>query len=110
MESFGINSSRRVTLNYPPASSVWHLPMGISQLAGILKAEGHEVEQQYGHIEGLEYVLREYGGERIREALRIVKNGTSTIHDLYSARKTFEVVSSSIPTEDRFSVQRNNVL
>ena len=101
---------RRVMLNYPPASSVWHLPVGISQLSAILKADGHEVEQRYGHIEGIEHLLAQHGGESIGNARRIVGDPRSSIRELYSARQTFETVSRSIPTKDRFSVQRNNVL
>ena len=44
---------RRILLNYPPASSVWHLPAGLSILTSMLRQDGHEVVQRYGPIIGL---------------------------------------------------------
>lgn len=99
----------KVIFNYPPASSAWHLPMGISQLTAILRQRGHEVIQRYGHLIGLEYILRKQGGGEIDAALGIVRDPNANIQSLYDARRTFERVSSGIQTADRFSVERNNV-
>src|SRR3990167_2766197 len=101
---------KKIILNYPPVSSPWHLPTGIAQLAAVLRSDGHEVVQRYGHILGLEYVLKQHRGERIEEALRIICNPGSGVLDWYQARKIFEEVSRSIPTQDRFVVERNNVV
>ncbi|MBU6323744.1 radical SAM protein [Patescibacteria group bacterium] len=100
---------RTIMLNYPPASSVWHLPSGIAQLTGVLQAQGHDVTQRYGHITGLEYLLRQHGGTEIERALAAVRDPQSDIFALHDARMTFERVSSNIPTNDRFVVERNNV-
>ncbi|MBI4272878.1 radical SAM protein [Candidatus Uhrbacteria bacterium] len=99
----------RIILQYPPVSSPWHLPAGIAALAAILKNEGNEVVQSYGHIKGLEYVLREHGGADVERALAVVRNPHSDINALYNARMTFERVSRGIPTQDKFEVARNNV-
>lgn len=99
---------RRVMLNYPPISSVWHLPTGIAQLTALLRSDGHEVRQRYGHILGLEYVLKQHGGADVERALVAVRNSHSDINVLYSARSTFERVSSGIATQDKFEVARNN--
>lgn len=101
---------RKIILNYPPASSVWHLPIGIAYLAAILCEKGHEVIQRYSHIIGLEHLLKQHGGATVDEALRIVRDPTSGVLDWYRARMTFEQVSSSISTNDNFVVQRNNVI
>ena len=100
---------RKVMLNYPPVSSVWHLPTGIAQLAAILHSDGHEVVQRYGHILGLEYVLKGYDRVGITHALAAVRNPHSDINALYNARMTFERVSNGIATQDKFVVARNNV-
>ncbi len=100
---------RKVMLNYPPVSSVWHLPAGIAQLSAMLRSDGHEVMQRYGHILGLEYVLKEYGGTDVERALAAVRNPRSDINALYNARTTFERVSRGITTQDKFEVARNNV-
>ena len=102
-------SRRKVMLNYPPVSSPWHLPVGISQLTGILRSNGHEVLQRYGHIIGLEYVLRRQNCEEIDNALRVVRDTSSSIESLYAARKIFEKTSSDIATKDKFLVSGNNV-
>ncbi len=104
------NKKRRVILNYPPCSSVWHLPMGIGYLAAILHEQGHEVMQRYGHILGLEYVLKQYGSLRTEYALIKIRSPQSGIIDLFHARKALEHVSSTIVTNDKFAVQRNNVI
>ena len=100
---------RKVMLNYPPVSSVWHLPTGIAQLAAILRSDGHEVVQRYGHILGLEYVLKGHDKAGVTHALAAVRNPQSDINALYAARMTFERVSSGITTQDKFVVARNNV-
>lgn len=102
--------AKKVILNYPPASSVWHLPAGISLLTSVLRERGHEVVQRYGHIAGLEYVLRNQDPQKTEEALEIVRDPTNSIEDWYRARKLFEQVSTSIETSDRFGVERNNVI
>ena len=99
---------RKVMLNYPPVSSVWHLPAGIAQLSAMLRSDGHEVVQRYGHILGLEYVLKEHGGADVERALAAVRNPQSDINTLYNARTTFERVSSGIATQDKFEGARNN--
>lgn len=105
-----LSQRRKVMLNYPPVSSVWHLPAGIAQLAAMLRGDGHEVVQRYGHILGLEYVLKERGGGAdVEHALATVRNPRSDISTLYDARMTFERVSSGIATQDNFVVARNNV-
>lgn len=99
---------RRVMLNYPPVSSVWHLPSGLSQLTAVLRSDGHEVMQRYGHILGLEYVLKEHGGMDVERALAAVRNPQSDINALYKARMTFERISRGVATQDKFEVARNN--
>lgn len=99
----------RIVLNYPPASSVWHVPTGIAQLSAVLRNDGHEVMQRYGHILGLEYILKEHGGTDVERALAAVRNPHSDINALYNARMIFEHVSSRIATQDEFKVARNNV-
>ncbi len=101
---------RRIILNNPPVSSPWHLPTGVSYLTSLLKEEGHEVSERYGHLLGLEYVLGKQDAEKTHEALRIVRDSKSTASDWYKARKIFEEISTAIPTNDKFIVQRNNVL
>lgn len=105
-----INRVRRIILNYPPVSSVWHLPVGIAYLASMLQNEGHYVIQRYSHILGLEYVLLAQDRVRVAAALQTVRDPASDIMALYQARLTFEGVSRSIPTFDKkFIVERNNV-
>ena len=99
---------RKVMLNYPPVSSVWHLPTGIAQLAAVLRNDGHEVVQRYGHILGLEYVLKEHGGVDVESALASVRSPHSNINALYDARMTFERISCGVATQDKFEVARNN--
>ena len=99
---------RKVMLNYPPVSSVWHLPTGIAQLSAVLRSDGHEVVQRYGHILGLEYVLKEHGGVDVERALASVRSSHSNINALYDARTTFERVSLGVVTQDKFEVARNN--
>src|SRR3989338_7405219 len=99
---------RKVMLNYPPVSSVWHLPTGIAQLSAILRSDGHEVVQRYGHILGLEYVLKEHSGADVERALASVRSSHSNINALYDARMVFEHTSRGIATQDKFEVARNN--
>ena len=102
---------RKVTLCYPPCSSVWHLPAGIAQLAAILQEQGHEVIQRYGHILGLEYLLLSHDREKVSKALSTVRDPKSDVKSLYQARMTFERVSLAIPNNDKkFVVERNNVV
>ncbi len=98
---------RRIFLNYPPANSPWHMPAGVSQLSSLLRQDGHEVVQRYSHILGLEYLLKQNGD--IEEALRIIRSPKSDILNFYQARMTFEKISRSIVTPDKFAVERNNV-
>lgn len=102
---------RRAMLNYPPVSSVWHVPLGVSWLTAALRTQGHDVVQNYGHIEGLEYVLkqRDQSGGMIDRALKAVRDPQSQVHDWYFARTAFEAISRAVPTDDTFVVERNNV-
>lgn len=100
--------SRRIMLNYPPVSSVWHLPSGVSQLTALLRNDGHEVVQRYGHIMGLEYLLRQHDGPKTDYALGVIRDPGSDILSLYKARMAFEEVSRSVPTQDKFIVERSN--
>jgi radical SAM superfamily enzyme YgiQ (UPF0313 family) len=102
--------SRRIILNNPPVSSPWHFPSGISYLTSLLRQGGHEVSQRYGHIIGLEHVLSLNDESKTTEALGIVRNPSSTINDWYRARKIFEEISKAVPTQDKFAVERNNVV
>lgn len=99
---------RKVILNYPPVSSVWHLPVGVAQLAAVLQQDGHEVLQRYSHITGLDHVLLAQDPS-VQSALSAVRNPHSNILELYDARRKFEQVSRSVSTPDQFSVERNNV-
>jgi len=103
------NKNRRVLLNYPPPSSVWHLPLGIAQLTPLLQVNGHMVLQRYGHITGLEHLLKAHGGPLIEQSLRAIQDRTSTIQELYAARMHIEHVSRGIQTEDVLVIERNNV-
>jgi hypothetical protein len=105
-----LGQRKRVMLNYPPAGTVWHIPGGVSQLTSLLRADGHEVVQRYGHTIGLEHVLLSHSEMDVSKALTKVRDPTATIEELYESRLTFERVSSSIPTKDRFRVERNNVV
>ncbi|MFA5134193.1 MAG: radical SAM protein [Patescibacteria group bacterium] len=107
--AIGTTRSRRIMLNYPPVSSVWHLPSGVSQLTAVLRNDGHDVVQRYGHIIGLEYLLRKHGGSGVEWALKTIRDPNSDIGSLYRARMIFETVSRSISTDDQFAVVRNNV-
>jgi hypothetical protein len=99
----------RIMLNYPPASSPWHLPVGTSWLTAVLRCEGHQVIQRYGHIIGLEHILRKHGGRYVELALTAVRNPKSRVSDLYKARMILERVSRALPTKDVLVIERNNV-
>lgn len=99
-----------VVLSYPPVSSVWHLPMGIGYLAGVLSDLGHRVEQEYGYIKALEYVLHGHGGGSVEDALSVVRSPDSTITERYDARMLFEHLSGRLESRiETFVVERNNV-
>lgn len=83
--------------------------MGIAYLTALLKQAGHDVVQRYAYIDGVEHVLRQYGGGAVDRALECVRDPRSAVLDLYRARTTFEWASSLVPTPDTFSVERNNV-
>jgi hypothetical protein len=102
-------SGSMVILSYPPASSVWHLPMGIAYLAAIVQQYGHDVVQEYGYIKGVEYVLREHGGPDIDRHLRTIRDSNSSVLDRYDARIAFEAVSRKLGSIENFVVERNNV-
>lgn len=104
-----VMNGRRVMLVYPPVSSPWHWPVGIAWLTAVLLAAGHSVLQRFGHLLGLEYVLRTHGGHRFEDALAAIRNPDSDIVALHTARMTLEEISRSIPTEDLLLVERNNV-
>jgi hypothetical protein len=105
-----LQQRRRVMLQYPPAGTVWHVPGGVSQLTSVLRKDGHEVVQRYGHIIGLEHMLLAQNKLDTLRALTAIRSPGSNIHDLYGARKTLERVSESIQTRDKFKVERNNVV
>lgn len=98
----------KILLIYPPASSVWHLPAGISVLAGYLQEQGHDVAQRYAYIEALDYVLLQQD-PRARMALDIVRSHTASIQERAWASRAIEEISTLIPGADRFIVVRNNV-
>jgi Radical SAM superfamily len=98
-----------VVLSYPPASSVWHLPMGIGYLAGILQQNGHHVVQEYGYIKGVEHVLRRHGGAAVERQLRTIRDPEVSVFDRYEARISFEELSQNLGTIETFVVERNNV-
>ncbi|MDD5050251.1 MAG: radical SAM protein [Candidatus Pacebacteria bacterium] len=102
------NKRRKIILNYPPVSSVWHLPFGIAQLAACLKERGHEVRQRYGHIIGLEHILREYGGDEAEGAIATIRDPKSDILALYNVQQSLKKISKSVPTRDKFVVYGNN--
>ena len=102
-------SGSMVILSYPPASSVWHLPMGIAYLAAIIQQYGHDVVQEYGYIKGVEYVLREHGGPDIDRHLRTIRDPNSSVLDRYDTRIVFEAVSRKLGSIENFVVERNNV-
>jgi hypothetical protein len=78
-----------VVLSYPSVSSVWHLPVGIGYLAGVLSSRGHRVEKDYGYVKALEYVFRRYGGRGIENALSLVRSPNSTITERYRKEHVF---------------------
>src|ERR1700722_7514846 len=98
-----------VVLSYPPASSVWHLPMGIGYLAGILQQDGHEVIQEYGYIKAVEHVLRHHGGPEIGHHLQAIRDPETSIPGRYDARMAFHASSQNLGTIETFVVERNNV-
>jgi hypothetical protein len=98
-----------VILSYPPASSVWHLPMGIGYLAGLLRQRGHDVVQEYGYIKGVEYLLRAHGGPDIEEHFHAVRDPDSSILERYDTRTELERISRGIGTIEDFALERNNV-
>lgn len=100
--------SRRIMLNWPPASSPWHLPTAVPWLTSYLREQGHEVVQSYGHIEALDYVLRKYGGSGVDWALGVVR-GHSDVLALHQARMVLESASRQVPADGRFEVLRNNI-
>lgn len=102
--------SRKIILTNPPVSSPWHYPAGISYLASFLRQNGHDVRLLYAHIAGLEHTLRQQDITTTNAALGIVRNKNSTIDEWYAARQMFESISAAVPTLDKFSVARNNVL
>ncbi|MBI2175438.1 MAG: hypothetical protein HYU35_01765, partial [Parcubacteria group bacterium] len=118
--------SRRVLLNYPPVSSVWHLPAGVAQLAAVLRSDGHEVVQRYGHIIGLEYVLERgavrhlnstpRGRSMAQRCIEVARGEESNIHNRRVNRDLLRLLSfhasaprNSWAERDAFSVERNNV-
>jgi hypothetical protein len=101
---------RRIMMQYPPAGTVWHTPGGVSILTPVLRKDGHEVKQRWGHITGLEHILLAQNKEDVSRALAIIRSKDSDVHDLYEARQIFERTSMSISTKDKFRFERNNVV
>lgn len=100
----------RIVLQYPPVSSVWHVPAGIGYLTSHLQNMGHDVVQRFGHIIGLEYVLAKQDAVGTASALKTVRSASSSIGEWLSCSKKLEEISLAIPTQDKFAVQRNNVI
>lgn len=98
-----------IVLSYPPASSVWHLPMGIGYLSGVLRQHGHDVVQEYGYLKAVEYVLREHGGPDMERHLATVRDPDGSVLDRYDARIAFEEASAGLGSGESFAVERNNV-
>lgn len=98
-----------VVLSYPPASSVWHLPMGIGYLAAVLTARGHSVTQEYGHIKAVEHLLFNHGGPEMRRHVQSIRDPESSILEHYDARMAFESTSRSLGTIENFAIERNNI-
>jgi len=103
---------RKVVLYNAPAYSVWHHPGGTTQLTALLRSQGHTVEQRYGHIIGLEYLLKSHGGQDVEKLIESIRgpNARPTLADYYAARLRFEEISRGIKTDDRFSYERNNIV
>src|SRR5882757_10070807 len=97
--------SRRsvVVLSYPPVSSVWHLPMGIGYLSGILQQHGHDVVQDYGYLKAVEYVLRKSGGPDMERHLAVARAPDSSVLDRYDARIAFERASTMLGSDESFA-------
>lgn len=104
-----MHQNSTIMLSYPPASSVWHLPMGIGYLAAILQQRGHEVVQEYGYIKAVEYLLRKHGGPAMDGHLAAIRDPNSSVLDSYDARMEFERVSRDLSSAETFVVERNNV-
>ena len=104
-----MHSDRPVILVFPPVSSVWHLPVGIAYLASVLEERNIRAIQRYAHIAGVEHVLMRQNAAAASAALSAVRNPDSSIFELHRARVLLEEVSSAVPTDDTFVVERNNV-
>ncbi|RKT54557.1 B12-binding domain-containing radical SAM protein [Saccharothrix australiensis] len=98
-----------VVLSYPPASSIWHLPMGVGYLAAILESRGHDVVQEYGYVKAVEHLLREHGGPGMARHLAVVRDPDSSVLDRYDARMAFETTTAGLGEGEGFAVERNNV-
>ncbi|MBB5158111.1 B12-binding domain-containing radical SAM protein [Saccharopolyspora phatthalungensis] len=84
--------------------------MGIAYLAGVLEQRGHHVVQHYGHIDGVEHILKRHGGEDVDRSLRTVRDPAASILDRHDARMVFEKASASVSSAaEAFVVERNNV-
>jgi len=102
---------RTVVLMYPPVGSVWHLPMGIALLTAVLQEQGHFVTQRYGHILGVEDILRCYDRAGLEAVLATIRSSEVSIIERYSARMWLEEASAQTETHgDTFRVERNNVV
>lgn len=79
-------------------------------LAGVLQNAGHDVMQRYGHILGVEHVLRGQDADRTDRSLQIIRSATATITERYWARTAMEEISRQVPQRNEtFFVERNNV-
>lgn len=99
-----------MVLTHPPAGSVWHVPGAVSLLTSVLRKDGHDVRQRWGHIIGLEYVLLAQNRHDVLRALDIIRSKDSDVADLYEARRIFERTAESVSTNDKFCLERNNVV
>ncbi len=110
MLCMAVFARRRVMLQYPPAGGVWHIPGGVSQLTAVLRQKGHEVKQRFGHIIGLEYLLKQHGGLVAQMAISAVRVAQGNAYGYYQARYSLERISTEINTPDKFRFERNNVI
>lgn len=100
----------RIALAFPPAASVWHLPAGISSLAGYLEQKGHSVVQRYSHIAAVEYVFSEQDLPATQDILQTIRDSSAGVMDFYRIRRILESVSTAIQTDqETFRVSGNNV-
>ncbi|MES2223684.1 MAG: radical SAM protein [Patescibacteria group bacterium] len=100
----------KLILTHPPVSSPWHVPAGTTILTGLLHSLNHSVLQRFGHIIGLEYVLKQQNPELAQKCFNIIRNSQSTVPDFVFVRQNLANIASTIETRDKFAITGNNVL